>query len=61
MVPRKAVFILVDGIPADVIERVATSAIVDIAPSILQHLRFTVPIAVAQAMDGVSFLKPRAK
>jgi len=35
-----------------------TPAIVDIAPSILQHLRIAVPAAVAQAMDGVSFLRP---
>ena len=34
-----------------------TSAIVDIAPSILQHLRITVPAAVAREMDGVSFLQ----
>ncbi|GAB1342089.1 alkaline phosphatase family protein [Gemmatimonas sp.] len=34
------------------------AAIVDIAPSILQHLRVAVPTAVANAMDGVSFLKP---
>lgn len=33
-----------------------TPAIVDIAPSILQHLRIAVPTAVARAMDGVSFL-----
>ena len=37
-----------------------TPAIVDIAPSILQHLRITVPAAVAKDMDGVSFLRPRA-
>jgi predicted AlkP superfamily pyrophosphatase or phosphodiesterase len=35
-----------------------TPAIVDIAPSILQHLRITVPPAVAAAMDGTSFLRP---
>ncbi|MDX2260113.1 MAG: alkaline phosphatase family protein [Gemmatimonadales bacterium] len=34
-----------------------TPAIVDIAPSILQHLRITAPAAVARAMDGVSFLR----
>ena len=34
-----------------------TPAIVDIAPSILQHLRIRVPAAVAQEMDGVSFLR----
>lgn len=34
-----------------------TPAVVDIAPSILQHLRIAVPAAVAQQMDGVSFLK----
>ncbi len=33
-----------------------TPAIVDIAPSILQHLRITVPADVAQRMDGVSLL-----
>ncbi len=33
-----------------------TPAIVDIAPSILQHLRIAVPAAVAKEMDGVSFL-----
>jgi len=38
-----------------------TPAIVDIAPSIFQHLRITAPASVAQAMDGVSFLKPRAR
>ncbi len=32
-------------------------AIVDIAPSILQHLRIAVPAAVARAMDGASFLR----
>jgi len=35
-----------------------TPAIVDIAPSILQHLRITAPPGVARAMDGVSFLRP---
>jgi predicted AlkP superfamily pyrophosphatase or phosphodiesterase len=34
-----------------------TVAIVDIAPSILQHLRIAVPAAVAAKMDGVSFLR----
>ncbi|MDQ8161326.1 MAG: alkaline phosphatase family protein [Gemmatimonadota bacterium] len=34
-----------------------TPAIVDIAPSILQHLRIAVPTAVAREMDGVSFLR----
>mgnify|MGYP000720874503 CR=1 FL=1 len=33
-----------------------TPAIVDIAPSILQHMRIAVPAEVAQNMDGVSFL-----
>lgn len=37
-----------------------TPAIVDIAPSILQHLRIAVPAAVAAQMDGVSFLRPGA-
>lgn len=37
-----------------------TSAVVDIAPSILQHLRIAVPDAVAREMDGVSFLRPSA-
>ena len=32
------------------------AAIVDIAPSILQHLRIAVPEAVLRQMDGVSFL-----
>lgn len=36
-----------------------TPAIVDIAPSILEHLRVAVPPAVAGAMDGVSFLRAR--
>lgn len=36
-----------------------TAAIVDIAPSILQHLRIAVPAAVRREMDGVSFLRPR--
>lgn len=34
-----------------------TPAIVDIAPSILQHLRIAVPTTVANGMDGVSFLR----
>lgn len=34
-----------------------TPAIVDIAPSILEHLRIAVPPAVARQMDGVSFLR----
>jgi predicted AlkP superfamily pyrophosphatase or phosphodiesterase len=34
-----------------------TPAIVDIAPSILQHLRIAVPDAVAREMDGLSFLR----
>lgn len=34
-----------------------TLAIVDIAPSILQHLRITPPAAVAKEMEGRSFLK----
>jgi phosphopentomutase len=38
-----------------------SAAIVDIAPSILQHLRITVPPAVAREMEGVSFLRPRAR
>ena len=33
------------------------SAIVDIAPSILQHLRLSPPPAVAKNMEGVSFLR----
>ena len=33
-------------------------AIVDIAPSILQHLQVVVPEAVARGLDGVSFLRP---
>lgn len=33
------------------------AAIVDIAPSILQHLGVSAPAAVRQAMDGVSFLR----
>lgn len=33
------------------------SAIVDIAPSILQHLRVVVPDSVRNQMDGVSFLR----
>ncbi len=37
------------------------SAIVDIAPSILQHLRIAVPTAVSREMDGVSFLQSRAR
>ena len=36
-----------------------TAAIVDIAPSILQHLRIAVPAAVSREMDGVSFLRSR--
>ncbi|MFN0099890.1 MAG: alkaline phosphatase family protein [Gemmatimonadaceae bacterium] len=38
-----------------------TPAIVDIAPSILQHLRVSVPAAVAKEMDGKSFLKQAAR
>ena len=38
-----------------------TPAIVDIAPSILQHLRIRVPAAVAKEMDGVSFLRRSAR
>lgn len=38
-----------------------TSTIVDIAPSILQHLRIAVPAAVAREMDGVSFLREAAR
>lgn len=37
-----------------------TPAVVDIAPSILQHLRIAVPAAVAREMDGVSFLRSNA-
>lgn len=36
-----------------------TAAIVDIAPSLLQHLRIAVPADVAARMDGVSFLRAR--
>ncbi len=35
-------------------------AIVDIAPSILQHLRIAAPEAVAKEMEGVSFLRGTA-
>lgn len=35
------------------------SAIVDIAPSILQHMGIAAPRDVAREMDGVSFLRPR--
>jgi hypothetical protein len=38
-----------------------TPAIVDIAPSILEHLRIRVPAALAQEMDGVSFLRGGAR
>jgi predicted AlkP superfamily pyrophosphatase or phosphodiesterase len=34
------------------------SAIVDIAPSILQHMKIATPADVAREMDGVSFLRP---
>lgn len=34
------------------------AAVVDIAPSLLQHLRITPPPAVARQWDGVSFLRP---
>ena len=37
------------------------SAIVDITPSILQHLRIAVPTAVSREMDGVSFLRRRGR
>lgn len=33
------------------------ATIVDIAPSILQHMRITIPEAVAKEMEGVSFLR----
>ncbi len=33
------------------------AAIVDIAPSLLQHLRISIPPAVAKEMEGVSFLR----
>jgi predicted AlkP superfamily pyrophosphatase or phosphodiesterase len=33
------------------------AAIVDIAPSILQHLRIAVPAAVSREMEGVSFVR----
>lgn len=36
------------------------AAVVDIAPSILQHLRIAAPAAVAERMDGRSFLRPRS-
>lgn len=36
-----------------------TPAVVDIAPSILAHLRVAVPTAVVDSMDGVSFLRAR--
>lgn len=39
----------------------AAPAIVDIAPSILQHMRIDVPAAVAAQMDGMSFLRPRGE
>jgi predicted AlkP superfamily pyrophosphatase or phosphodiesterase len=35
------------------------SAIVDIAPSILQHMGIAAPAEVAREMEGVSFLRPR--
>lgn len=35
-----------------------TLAIVDITPSLLQHLRIAAPPAVAREMEGVSFLRP---
>ena len=38
-----------------------TPAIVDIAPSILQHLGIAVPDAVAREMEGVSFLRTGAR
>ncbi len=38
-----------------------TPAIVDIAPSILQHLRIAVPAAVVAQMEGVSFLRSAAR
>ncbi len=34
-----------------------TAAIVDITPSILQHMRIPIPSAVAREMEGVSFLR----
>lgn len=40
--------------------RSGAAAIVDIAPSLLQHLRVAVPEGVAREMDGVSYLRPNA-
>lgn len=37
------------------------AAIVDIAPSILQHLRIAVPAEVSREMEGVSFLRKPAR
>lgn len=41
--------------------RNGTLAIVDITPSILEHLGIAIPPAVAAQMEGVSFLRPRAR
>jgi predicted AlkP superfamily pyrophosphatase or phosphodiesterase len=38
--------------------RTGTPAIVDIAPSILAHLRIAVPPDVAKEMEGVTFVRP---
>jgi hypothetical protein len=39
--------------------RSGSAAIVDIAPSVLQHLDLVVPVEVAARMDGVSLLRAR--
>jgi predicted AlkP superfamily pyrophosphatase or phosphodiesterase len=38
-----------------------TSAIIDIAPSILQYMGIAAPPEVAREMEGVSFLRPRER
>jgi predicted AlkP superfamily pyrophosphatase or phosphodiesterase len=54
---ERTTWIVTDTPRLDARFRSGTPAIVDIAPSILQHLRVTVPPAVAKEMDGVSFLR----
>jgi predicted AlkP superfamily pyrophosphatase or phosphodiesterase len=49
---------IVTNVPtADARFKSGTPAIVDIAPSILKHLRIVVPPVVAAQMEGVSFLR----
>lgn len=54
---ERTTWIVTDHPALDARFRTGPLAVVDIAPSILQHLRIAAPPAVAQAMDGRSFLR----